>query len=230
MRTLAMLVVLTAFARIASADPVADHLTCYRVRDPERRVGYTADLDGLSVARGCMIRLPAKLTCVPTVKANVSPTPPGGGPSGEPNGFNCYVVKCPKAELPAIATVDQFGSRTVAPTKASLLCAPFGPPTTTSTTTETTTTTVALTCVGGMIGCQQPCGNGCTCMGPGTNPFCSGVHCGSFDQACVNTSVGPGAPCSFDDDCPAGQACAGVPTICAGGPFGPGACFPVCPE
>jgi hypothetical protein len=233
MRTLTMLVALTVVARIGLADPlppVTDHLQCYRVRDPQRHVTYTADLDGLTVAHGCVIRLPAKLTCVPTAKENVTPTPPGGGPTGVPNGFNCYAVKCPKGPLPEVPTADQFGSRIVVPSKSSLLCAPFAPPTTTTTTTETTTTTLALTCAGGLIACGKPCGNGCTCMGPGTAQFCSGIHCGAFDQACVNTSVGAGAPCSFDVDCPAGQACAGVPNTCTGGPFGPGACFPVCPE
>ena len=35
---------------------------------------------------------------------------------------------------------------------------------------------------------------------------------------------------AFDDGCPAGQTCVGVPNACAGGPGGPGACFRVCPE
>lgn len=237
MRAFTMIVALAVLAGAGSATalaegPVADHLQCYRVRDPQHHFTYTADLDGLTVAHGCVIKLPAKFTCVPTVKENVVPTPPGGGPTGTPNGFNCYYVKCPKTTLPPVPAEDQFGSRTVVPFMANMLCAPFGAPTTTTTTTpSTTTTTMAVTCAGGLIACGRPCAGTCTCAGPGTNQFCSPVHCNSFDQACVDTTVPPGPPCSFDTPaCPPGFACVGAATGACSGPVGPGACYPICPE
>jgi hypothetical protein len=68
-------------------------------------------------------------------------------------------------------------------------------------------------------------------MGPGTSQFCSGVHCGSFDQACVDVNVPAGAECSFDSACPPGHACvAPSPLTCSATVGGPGHCFPICPE
>jgi len=120
----------------------ADHLKCYNIKDPQAKTTYTADLNGLAPGPGCVIKMPAKLACVPSTKTNVQPPPPGGGGTGTPNSFFCYKVKCPKAVLPPLPGADQFGSRTVTPGAAKLLCAPVqGPPTTTITTTSSTTTT-----------------------------------------------------------------------------------------
>jgi hypothetical protein len=221
----AILVVL-AMASVAFGQPVPDHLQCYKVKDPAAKATYTADVAGLVLEPGCRVKVPAKLTCVPATKSNVTPTPPGGGPSGVPNGFNCYVVKCPRTVLPPVPVQDQFATRTVTPGPAKLLCAPFTPPTTT-----TTSTTLPAICVGGTIGCGQPCAGTCRCMGPGTNQFCSGVHCGSPQKACVDVSGPAGAPCSFDGACPAGQACiAPSPMTCSATVGGPGHCFPICAE
>jgi hypothetical protein len=106
-----------------------DHLTCYKVDDPQAKVNYTADLDGLVPEPGCRIKVPAAMTCVPASKANVVPDPPGGGGIGTPNGFNCYKVKCPKTTYPAAAVEDQFGSRTVTPKTTKMVCAPNAGPT-----------------------------------------------------------------------------------------------------
>jgi hypothetical protein len=226
----ALIVVLALIANTAFAQPIPDHLECFKSKDPQQKATYTADLAGLALEPGCQVKVPAKLTCVPTAKTNVAPPPPGGGQTGVPNGFNCYTVKCPKTPLPTVPTADQFGTRTVTLGPSKLLCAPFAPPTTTTSTT--TSTTLAPTCApAGTIGCGQPCAGSCRCMGPGTNQFCSGVHCGSFDKACVDISVPAGAPCSFDSACPAGQACiAPSPMTCSSTVGGPGHCFPICPE
>lgn len=224
------LVVLALATRVVLAQPVADHLQCYKAKDPQAKATYTADVAGLVLEPGCRVKVPAKLTCVPAAKTNVVPPPPGGGGSGTPNGFNCYQVKCPRAALPAVATQDQFGARTVTPGPAKMLCAPFVAPTTT--TTSTTSTTLAPTCApAGTIGCGQPCAGTCRCMGPGTTTFCSGVHCGSPEKACVDVTAPAGAPCSFDGACPPGQACiAASPPTCSSTVGGPGRCFPICPE
>ncbi len=122
------------WSALATAQPAADHLECYKVKDPQAKKTYTADLGGLAAEPGCKIGVPAQMACVPATKTNVTPTPPGGGGTGTPNSFFCYKVKCPKATLPTLAGTDQFGSRTIIPKTASLLCAPLaGPPTTTTT-------------------------------------------------------------------------------------------------
>jgi hypothetical protein len=139
---LAALVAALVLAARASAQPVADHLACYKIKDPQAKTTYTADLGGLVAEPGCTIKVPAVLACVPATKANVTPTPPGGGGTGTPNSFFCYKVKCPKATPPTLTGTDQFGNRTVTPSGAKILCAPLaGPPTTTTTTATTTSTT-----------------------------------------------------------------------------------------
>src|SRR4030095_13320951 len=77
----------------------ADHLHCYKVKDPQTKTIYTADLGGLAAEPGCRIKVPAYLACVPSTKTNVTRIPPGGGATGTPNGFVCYRVRCPKAVL-----------------------------------------------------------------------------------------------------------------------------------
>ena len=61
-----------------------DHLTCFKVRDPAPSARYAADLDGLVIQRGCVIKVPAVMACVPTTKSNVEPNPPGGGGNAGP--------------------------------------------------------------------------------------------------------------------------------------------------
>ena len=130
-----------------AAQPVADHLKCYKVRDPQPKVLYTADLGGLVAEPGCRIKVPAAMACVPSTKTIIGPpTPPGGGGTGTPNSFFCYKVKCPTVTLPTLTGADQFGSHAVTPRTAKFLCAPLaGPSTTTTTTASTTTTSTAST-------------------------------------------------------------------------------------
>jgi hypothetical protein len=108
---------------------VADHLKCYRVRDPIASVRYTANLQGLLPQPGCTVRARAAMLCVATTKTGVSPTPPGGGPSTpSPAGkFLCYRVKCARQTLPNQTLSDQFGGRTVTPRTTAMLCAPASP-------------------------------------------------------------------------------------------------------
>jgi hypothetical protein len=113
----------------ARAQAVADHLKCYKVKDPQAKASYTADLGGLIAEPGCTIKVPAAMACVPATKVNVNPAPPPGtGATGAPNAFGCYKIKCPKATLPALPLNDQFGSRSVTPQAPKLLCAPAPPP------------------------------------------------------------------------------------------------------
>jgi hypothetical protein len=151
---------------------VPDHLKCYKVRDRQKKATYTANLGGLVTQTGCTIRVPAVMACVPSTKTSVAPPPPGDGGSGTPNSFFCYKVKCAKATLPTLTGADQFGSRTVTPKTARLLCAPLaGPPTTTTTTASTTTTTTIMTAcplpATGQTTCWNSSGTVITCTGTG---------------------------------------------------------------
>ena len=184
----------------AAAQSVPDHLKCYKVKDPQPKAAYTADLGGLVAEPGCVIKVPATMACVPATKANVMPAPPGGGATGTPNAFGCYKVKCPKADLPPLQLNDQFGSRSVTPSTPKLLCAPApAPPTTVAT----------------------PCGN----VG---YPTCNG-SCPA-DQECVPVLAGNGSlPVILDGGsycgCAPVPACKqGSPGNCPASPTNPSTC------
>ncbi len=127
-------ILLLAAATPGAALAAADHLKCFKVKDPQAKAKYLADLDGLVAQTGCTIKVPALLACVPSTKTNVQPVPPGGGGTGTPNAFACYKVKCPKGAVPPVVELgDQFGTRTVAPSTAKMVCAPVAMPTSTCT-------------------------------------------------------------------------------------------------
>jgi len=194
----AILIPVFTFPVLATAQP-ADHLKCYKVRDPQAPASYTADLGGVIAEPGCTIKVPATMACVPATKTNVQPPPPGGGATGTPNAFGCYKIKCPKATLPPIPLNDQFGSRSVTPSVPKLLCAPVA---------TTTTTTLPCSVLGAPCG---TCGTG-TCKencGPGPTLECTaqdtGIQCTS-DFDCAT----PGAPVcasTTENGCPTNAFC-----------------------
>ncbi len=226
-----------------AAQPVPDHLKCYKIKDPQAKASYTANLGGLVAEPGCKIKVPATMACVPATKTNVTPTPPGTGGTGTPNAFGCYKTKCPKATLPAFQLNDQFGSRSVTPSAPKLLCAPVAPPTTTTTTTSTTTTSTTTTtpgptCANGGVSCNAFCGTcGMTCgplgdmsCGNCTGPDCAGTAAVPCDPAnqhrhCINLPTCVQTSCTTDAGCPSGEICVGVP--CATGHT---SCCALCPE
>jgi hypothetical protein len=200
---------------------VADHLKCYKVKDPQAKATYTADLGGLVAEPGCTIKVPAFMACVPATKANVTPIPPGTGGSGTPDTFGCYKIKCPKASLPALHLNDQFGSRSVTPTAPKLLCAPAVPfcrgPADCPIGTACNTTTGQCENACGDANhsiCYGGCCGGGTCQ-PGTVESACGDAsrnggacevCDGANQAgsvCVNHHCG----CTSAGDCPAGRSC-----------------------
>src|SRR5689334_18933822 len=127
MRPLPLVVLIGTLALVApvGAQPVADHLKCYKAKDSAPKASYTADLGGLVAEPGCTIKVPGNLLCVEATKTNVTPTPPDGPDnSGSAGRFLCYKVKCPKATLPQVQWHDQFGSRLVAPSTPKIVCAP----------------------------------------------------------------------------------------------------------
>lgn len=139
MRTVprALLGALVFAAPLAFAVPVRAQvrdLTCYKTKDALKLAG-TADLDTpqFGVDPGCKISK-AKLFCVPATKTSVSvldkatgmaisPLPLSRAP--QPGDQICYKIKCP-TPLPIADQVvtDEFGSRTLAKFKGSMLCTP----------------------------------------------------------------------------------------------------------
>ena len=129
-RSVLAVIVYTAAAAPATAQ-VADHLKCYRIKDPLKLAG-TADLNTpqFGTDAGCILKN-ATLFCVPATKTNVTATDkatgtpitplPVSGP--QPGDRICYKAKCPNL-LADQSVTDQFGNRTVSKFKASLLCTP----------------------------------------------------------------------------------------------------------
>ncbi len=164
----------------AQAQPLNDHLKCYKAKDGNKFKEAIADLVPLQdppfpVKPGCKIKLKGKQVCIPvskTLNSTSAPAPLGLTGLDLVNDYICYKVKCDKQELPDLVVSDQFGSRTIEKLKAvKWLCAPAvkgaGPTTTTSTVTTTSTTTVTTTIT-------IPTGDCCwtTPLGRTTYTFC----------------------------------------------------------
>jgi len=201
----------------------ANHLKCYKVRDSAAKVLYTANLTGLTPEPGCRIKVPAKMLCVASTKTAVSPTPPGGGPTGTNAGlFVCYKVKCPRTSIPGVLLKDQFATRSVAPSTAKLLCAPAtllgGTATTTTNPGGGTTTTLPVN-----PACDQTAP---VCSGTCPTGVCSLVISMTAPPACVcvpgTTACSPSSGvCAGSNACPSNTSCMANPA-----PMGPGcACF-----
>lgn len=176
---------------VSVASAQADHLECYRARDFLAAAKYQADLSGLAVEPGCVVKVPAKLLCVATTEANIDPPPPGAPAGAEAGTFVCYKTKCPRAKPSPVDVVDQFGVRPVQPKAAKLLCAPAtiaGP---------TTTTTLPTTrCCQGLGG-----------------PICSDRPAATIGESCGGTVAPAGFVCDgATGDCAAERT--GVSNCC----------------
>jgi hypothetical protein len=110
---------------------VADHLECYKIKDPVKLNGF-ADLETpqFGLDPGCKIAK-AKLFCAPATKTVLEAsdgstpiTPVDFSAAPAPGDRICYAVKCPKEELPDQEVTDQFGTRTVEKLKAKMVCTP----------------------------------------------------------------------------------------------------------
>ena len=66
MKSVVATIVITV-SLVSAAFAQSDHLECFKVRDSERKARYTAKLQNLATPHGCVVKLPAKLMCVPTV-------------------------------------------------------------------------------------------------------------------------------------------------------------------
>ncbi len=156
----------------AAAQPVADHLKCYKVKDPLRLKGPKPswlNLEGTDFGTDqCRIVGLFRLYCVPSKAAVTQPierkfSPPGGpyavftpSPwSGEPlvEDKLCYKISCtntaPNPPNPSLQVDDQFGTRALSKLKPYLVCGPavqgpgIGTPTVTGTPSTPTPTRTA---------------------------------------------------------------------------------------
>src|SRR5438874_843507 len=106
--------------RMSHGQSVADHLECFRIKDPVNLKGVV-DLDSPQFGpdSGCKI-MRAQLFCVPvskTVKqaadkAKKKPIRPLAVSGPGLGDHICYKIRCPEAVLPDQEVTDQFGTRT----------------------------------------------------------------------------------------------------------------------
>ena len=132
MKATRLLLVVPACAWLASAASVANagilianHFTCHKLKDELAKVTATRSLgedtpSGLVSDTGCVVKLPAKLACIPTFKDLSAPQ----GVAFQSNPVLCYAVKCPKLAFGPWTLTDQFGTHNVSPSVPKILCAP----------------------------------------------------------------------------------------------------------
>jgi hypothetical protein len=170
---------------------VPDHLKCQEVKDPSGKREFTADVGGLALEPGCVVKLPAKLLCEQATTANEQPPNPGTFAPAPAGQFLCYKAKCPRRPAAARFVRDRFGDHAVEAKATQLVCAPSvdAPP---------------GSCVDGSD-FDQPCGadGGGRCF-LGAFP--------STDLLCVDAPSCSGS-CTSDDQCGSGQVCAGAVEI-----------------
>lgn len=184
----ALLPVLAACAVISSVpmNVSAEDLRCSKVKDPQAKTKYVADVLGITAEAGCTIKVPATMVCVPATTTDIVPAPPGPSSNSTSKGLACYQMKCPKKKgqktLPNVRVDDQFGDRSVTPKPSNLLCVPVDTP---------------------IFSC-------------GTSPFpqCGGTCPG--DQVCVDylTADDSGGVCAGTEQCRCADpevACNGAP-------------------
>jgi streptogramin lyase len=123
--------VLPAVFAAAAHGSGADHLQCWRVRDP-LRVAATVNIDTsrLGVHVGCRMSK-ARLFCAPASKAVTSSEVPILPIDGPPlvDGRICYRIRCQERPAPQLVS-DQFGGHQLQNPRPTLLCTPAiqGPP------------------------------------------------------------------------------------------------------
>lgn len=140
-------VILSCFVLGAPAQ-AADHLKCYKVKDPLALKGPKPswlDLSGEFPTEHCSVTGSFRLFCVPVTKTVTGQlqrkfSPPGGkfvdftpAPvAGQDltEDTLCYQIKCtdtkPSPPNPTLQVFDQFGDRTVTKLQPYLLCGPAG--------------------------------------------------------------------------------------------------------
>jgi hypothetical protein len=197
------------------AQPIFDHLKCYKIADPLPGGITLADLvpeqdPPFTTELGCKIKRPAKLFCIDVEKTNVSPPPPSTVGGQTTRDFLCYPLKCPPLANMPLAVEDQFGPRTVLVKQPKVFCVPaikaaYPQPTSTPcvqpTPTPTPTPTPAVptpTATG--TPCPKVCIAGPNIAAPcNNNSECPSSVCQSTPCCCALQTANP--PCTVNADC-----------------------------
>src|SRR4029453_9851321 len=99
-------------------------LKCQEVKDPSGKREFIADVGGLALEPGCVVKLPAKLLCEQATAANEQPpnlatlTPAPAGP------VPCFNAKGPRGPARPRFIRDRFGDHAVEAKATQLVCAP----------------------------------------------------------------------------------------------------------
>ena len=185
----------------AAAQTVENHISCWAIKDSAPAQRYQTTVVTPAGTETCTIRTPARVACAASAVTAITPTPPGGGPTGTTNGsFLCYPAKCSKPTQ-SVNIEDEFGRRLIKFRLSRFVCSPAAlnapPPG-----GGTSTTTLAGgggecrfsdgrcrgSCAGGGF-CRAVVGSGdCECTnvacGDADSPECNG-GCSNPDEACI---------------------------------------------
>jgi hypothetical protein len=207
-RLLTLLGVALALPTLGVAQPIPDHLACYKVKDRGPRGRSTLTVTNAGGAQSCSVKLPAQLGCLESVKSNVAPAPPGSGPQpGAAGNFLCYHLKCSKPFPPDVEMTDQLGGQRIVRVRgAQFLCVPATQGVAvTPTPTSSTSTTLPGPCDFDSNDrvCRGSCSNGGRCSAVAAGGACecrtescgdaSAPECNGFcerDEACIFTVTG----------------------------------------
>src|SRR4029453_13756709 len=85
-----------AVTGIPGGAQVPDHLKCQEVKDPSGKREFIADVGGLALEPGCVVKLPAKLLCEQATTANEQPPNDATFAPAPAGQFLCYKAKCPR--------------------------------------------------------------------------------------------------------------------------------------
>ena len=112
-RIAAVVVMLLAPALVARAQPLHDHLECYKMKDPLALKGVVdVDASPVASALGCKLGR-GRYFCAPASKtvlaSNVVPSPVAGRELSDDR--ICYKLRCPKPNPGDQSVRDQFGER-----------------------------------------------------------------------------------------------------------------------
>jgi hypothetical protein len=189
---------------VALAQPVSDHLDCYRVKDPAGRKRFSVTLTNAGGTQTCTATTPAAFGCLASQVTAIAPPAPGTGPSaGAAFDFLCYRVKCPKGPRSSAETTDELGgSRVVVYRNALHVCMPASrAPAPVGTSTTTTTLAGAGQCEFDQHErrCTGTCGDGghCSAVASGGDCECRTTACGDADAPECNGFCSPGEACIF---------------------------------
>ena len=202
-RQLSALALAAALLPHAAAAQVENHLSCWAIKDSAPAQRYQTTVVTPAGTETCTLRTPARIACAASAVTGVTPTPPGGGPSGTTNGsFLCYPAKCSKPTQ-SVNTEDEFGRRLIKFRLSRFVCSPaaLNAPAPGGSTTTTTLAGGNSECRFTDGECRGTCGNGGQCravVGTGSCE-CTNVPCGDADApACKGACSDPNEACIFD--------------------------------